>query len=158
VVTFSLAAAADVRVRVLREGRWVASPLSGTFLPGSQRFVWDGTRIAGALRDGTYEVVVEARDHFGAISHGVPFTSDTVAPRVRFIPGGKLRVEISEPSMLTMRIDGEWVRCRAPRAGVLRIPWSGPAARVRIVAWDEAGNASGPVVRTSRASASEPGQ
>jgi hypothetical protein len=36
------------------------------------------------------------------------------------------------------------------RSGVVRIPWAGPASRVRVVAWDAAGNASVPVVRIRR--------
>ena len=147
VMTFSLATAADVRIRIEREGRWVASPLFGSFLPGTQRVVWDGVRRAGVLRDGDYEAVVEAWDAFGAISYGVPFVSDTVAPRVRILPGEKLRIEVSEPAVLTLLIDGRALRHEVKRAGIVRVPWNGAAARVRAVAWDAAGNASGPVVR-----------
>jgi hypothetical protein len=158
VVTFSLAAAADVRIRIERDGRWVASPMSGNFLAGAQRFVWDGFRSAGLLRDGDYEAIVEAQDGVGAISYGVPFLSDTVAPRVRILPGGKLRIEVSEPAVLTLRIDGRALRHEVKRAGVVRIPWTGAAARVRAVAWDAAGNASGPVVRIAASGAAESGQ
>ena len=158
VVTFSLAAAADVRIRIERDGRWVASPLIGSFLPGIQRFVWDGVRYTGALRDGTYEAIIEAQDGIGAISYGVPFVSDTVAPRLRILPSERLRIEMSEPAVLTLRIDGRALRYEAKRAGVVRIPWDGPARRVRAVAWDAAGNASGPVVRIAAPSTPRSGQ
>lgn len=158
VVTFLLAAAADVRIRIEREGRWVASPLFGSFLPGTQRLVWDGVRSAGVLRDGDYEAVVEARDGFGAISYGVPFVSDTVAPRIRILPGEKLRIEVSEPAVLTLLIDGRALRHEVKRAGIIRVPWSGAAARVRAVAWDAAGNTSGPVVRIAPPGAPGSGQ
>jgi hypothetical protein len=153
-VTFSLAAPAEVRVRVVRDDRWVASPLSGSFLPGAQRLVWDGVRSSGTLRDGSYTAVVEATDAVGPVSFAVPFASDTVAPRVRILPGRPLRVSVSEPATLTLRVDGVPLRREVRKAGTVRIPWRGPAARVRAVAWDPAGNASGPVVRVTRADTS----
>ncbi len=149
-LSFGLTAPADVRIRIEREGRWVASPLSGALMPGTQRFAWDGMRAAGILRDGEYRAVVEATGGVGVISYGVPFLSDTVAPRVRILPGKRLRVEVSEPSTLTFVIDGQSLRREVRKAGIAGIPWSGPAARVRVVAWDAAGNASGPVVRIQR--------
>ena len=149
-LAFSLTAPADVRIRVEREGRWVASPLTASFPIGMQAFAWDGARSVGTLRDGEYRAVVEASGESGAISYGVPFLSDTVAPRVRILPGKRLKVEVSEPSMLTFVIDGQALRREVRRAGVVRIPWSGPATRVRVVAWDAAGNVSGPVVRVQR--------
>jgi hypothetical protein len=149
-LTFALAAPADVRVRIEREGRWVASPLASSFLAGTQRLVWDGVRSTGRLRDGDYRAVVEATGGAGAISFGVPFTADTVTPRVRILPGKGLRVDVSEPSMLTFVIDGQALKREMKKAGTVRIPWAGPATRVRVVAWDAAGNASGPVVRLRR--------
>jgi hypothetical protein len=149
-VSFSLAAPADVRVRVVRDGRWVASPLTGSFLPGAHRLVWNGARSSGTLVDGTYSAEVETTDPVGTVSFAVPFASDTVAPRVRILPGKPLRVSVSEPATLTVRIDGVPLRREVKKAGAVRIPWSGPASRVRVVAWDPAGNASGPAVRMTR--------
>jgi hypothetical protein len=149
-LSFTLAGPADVLVRIEREGRWVATPLVGTFPAGTQRFVWDGARSAGALRDGEYAAVVEATTAGGAVSFGVPFVSDTTAPRVRILPGKRLTVDVSEPAVLTFVIDGRSLRREVTRAGPVRIPWSGPARRVRVVAWDAAGNSSGPVLRVRR--------
>ncbi|HEU0246088.1 MAG TPA: peptidoglycan recognition protein [Gaiellaceae bacterium] len=157
-LSFSLAAAASVRFRVVRDDRWVANPLFASFLPGPQRFVWDGVRSTGTLRDGSYQAIVDVDDGVGAISHGVPFVSDTVAPRVRILPGPMLRVEVSEPAVLTLRIGGRALRREVERAGTVRIPWKGAARRVRVVAWDAAGNASHPVVRISRTRTGQAGQ
>jgi hypothetical protein len=151
VITFSLAAPADVRVRILRDSRWVASPLFGSLVPGVQRLVWSGVRASGPIRDGAYSVVVEASDAVGTISFGVPFASDTVSPRVRILSVRPLRVEVSEPAVLTLLVDGVPVRREVKRAGIVRIPSASPVARVRVVAWDAAGNSSGPVVRVTRA-------
>jgi len=151
VVTFSLVAPADVTVRVVRDGQWVASPFAASLLPGAQRLVWNGVRSSGALRDGSYAAVVEARDAVAAISFAVPFTSDTTAPVVRVLSSQPLRIEVSEPAVLSLRIDGVALRREVKKGGTVRVPWRGPAARVRVVAWDPAGNTSGPVVWVTRA-------
>jgi hypothetical protein len=145
-ITYTLTAPALVRIRIERDGRWVASPSIGTFVPATLDFLWNGQRASGRLRDGDYEAVVEAESSVGTISYAVPFVSDTVAPVVRILPGKGLRVQVSEPSVLTFVIDGSSLRREVRGAGVVRIPWSEPARRVRVVAWDAAGNVSTPVV------------
>ena len=149
-LTFALTAPADVRIRVEREGRWVASPLLASYLPGTQRFVWDGARAVGVLRDGEYTAVVEASGEAGAISFGVAFLADSTPPRISVLPGDALRIRVSEPSVLTLVVDGQAFRREVKRAGVARIPWAGSATRVRVVAWDAAGNSSRPAVRIRR--------
>ncbi len=149
-LTFELAATADVRIRIERDGRWVASPLIGSYPAGPQRFVWDGVRGAGVLRDGEYTAIVEAFGGPGKIAFGVPFVTDTTAPRLRILPNERLRVEVSEPAALTLVIDGQPLKVEATRAGVVRIPWAAPVRRVRVVAWDAAGNVSEPAVRVRR--------
>ena len=112
------------------------------------RFAWNGARSSGRLRDGTYSAIVEVTDAAaGVLPVPVPFVVDTTAPRVRILPGRPLRIELSEPASLTLRIDGAIVRREVRKAGVVRIPWSGAARRVRVVALDAAGNSSGPVIR-----------
>jgi hypothetical protein len=149
-LTFTLTAPADVVVRIEREGRWVATPLAGVYAAGTQRFVWDGSRAAGLLRDGAYTAVVEATTDLGTIAYGAPFTSDTVAPRVRFLPGKRLTFDVSEPCVLTLVVDGRTLKRQVARAGAVRISEAGSAARVRVVAWDAAGNSSRPVMRIRR--------
>jgi hypothetical protein len=150
-VRFSLTAPADVRLRVFREGRWVTSPVAASYLAaGSQRLVWNGVRASGELRDGDYSALLEATDGIGTVSAEVPFVSDTLAPRVEILPGRRLRLRVSEPVRLLLRVDGATLKHEAKRAGVVRIPWSGPARRVRVVAWDAAGNTSGQVVSVAR--------
>jgi len=149
-VGFSLTLPAFVRIRVVRDGRWVATPLASSLLAGTQRFVWNGARRVGRLRDGTYTAVVEADDGVAAGSYGMPFSSDTTPPRVRILPGPRLLVDVSEPAVLTFRIDGRPYRYEATRSGIVVVPWRGPATRVRVVARDGAGNVSAPVLRVSR--------
>ena len=158
-IGFSLASPAQVRIRVLRDGRWVATPLSASLPAGPQSFVWDGTRAGGGtLRDGSYTASVDVTDAVGTVSYAVPFVVDATAPVVRILPGTRLRVAVSEPALLVVTVDGTVLRRRVRRAGVVRIPWSGPIRRVRVVAWDSAGNASVPVVRVAQRGARESGQ
>ncbi|CAN5343155.1 hypothetical protein BH20ACT13_BH20ACT13_05080 [soil metagenome] len=156
-IGFSLTVAADVNIRILRGGRWVASPHAAFYEAGAHTFEWNGALAAGRLRDGLYSAVVEASDvAVGAISAAVPFTSDTTAPRVRLLPDRGIRIAVSEPAILYLTIDGARREREVKRAGVVRIPWNGAARRVRIVARDAAGNTSPPAVRVR--SFSQPGE
>ena len=160
-IDFTLANPADVRLRILRDdGTWVATPVVTESLPiGPQRFTWDGSRLAGgAIRDGSYEAVVDVTDAVGTVSLAMPFVSDTTAPVVRILPGSPLQIAVSEPAVLTMLIDGRALRREVEKAGTVRIPWSGPAKRVRVVAWDAAGNKSSPVLRVAKNGSRRSGQ
>jgi hypothetical protein len=155
-VSFTLTTPAAVGIRVVREGRWVASPLTATYTPGTHRFEWNGVRAGGRLKDGDYSLVVEVSDAIvGAVSVAVPFSSDSTAPRVRFVAGRGIRVEVSEPGRLRLRIDGARVEREVRKAGIVRIPWDGAANRVRVVAEDAAGNRSQPAVRSKLAGATQ---
>jgi hypothetical protein len=142
-VGFSLAAPAMVSVRILRDGRWVATPLLAASLPaGTQTVTWDGARSDGRLRDGALSAVVEVSDAFGTVSFGVPFISDVTAPRARFLPGRRVRIEVSEAAELRIWINGVLVRRVVKRAATVLVRWGEPVRRARVVALDAAGNAS----------------
>jgi hypothetical protein len=146
-VRYTLLDPATTRVRVLRDGKWVATLLSEPVPAGAHVLRWDGSKRLGRLLDGSYTAVVEATTAVGTASLEVPFASDTRAPKARILSGRPLRVWVSEPARLTVRVDGHPLTVTAPAAGVVAIPWRGPAARVRVVAWDAAGNAAKPVFR-----------
>jgi hypothetical protein len=147
-VRFRLAAPAEVKVRVLRDGKWVATPFAGPLAAGSRGVVWDGSKRLGRLLDGSYTAVVEATEPLGTSSLSLPFVSDTRAPVVRFLPGSRVRVRVSEPATLVLRIGGRASRLSVVAAGVVLLPAT-PGQRVHVVAWDAAGNASAPVRSSS---------
>ncbi len=152
-VNFSLTAAADVTVRIVREGRWVATPHTASYQPGAHTFEWTGARAAGPLRDGDYSAVLEATDAVvGTVSTEVAFASDTTPPRVRILPARGIRIDVSEPGTLFLTIDGARREREVRRAGVVRVRWEGAARRVRVVARDVAGNTGRAVVRVRRIS------
>ena len=145
---FRLAGQADVRVRVLRDGKWVATAFAGT-MPSGQRLIrWDGSKRVGRLLDGSYAVVVEATDGIGTQAIEVPFLADTKRPVVRFLPGRPLRVWVSEPALLTLRVNGRPLRLQAKAPGVEAVPGFRRIGLARAVAWDPAGNVSVPVRRS----------
>jgi hypothetical protein len=146
-LSFTLSSPAAVRIRVLRDGKYVTTLVNSQLGPGPQRLDWNGSKRIGRLPDGAYEAVVEATDMIGLSTLRLPFVSDTRAPHVRVLKIRPLRVWVSEPSLLTLRVNGVPLRHEATRAGELRVPWTGPAGRVRAVAWDAAGNVSRPAVR-----------
>ena len=141
-VAFTLTAPADVQVRVFRERRGVLALYSASLPPGTRELTWDGLRASGPVRDGAYAILVEATDASTTASIAVPVVLDTSPPRVEVVSGRPLRVRVSEPAALVLRVDGTTVRQQAAKAGVVRVPWSGTPRRVRVVGWDEAGNRS----------------
>jgi hypothetical protein len=150
-VSFTLNAPSTVTARVVREGRWVASPHVASYGAGAHRFEWNGVRSVGRLKDGDYSLVVEASDAIvGTVSVVLPFSSDATAPRVRFAQGRGIRLEVSEPGRLLLRIDGARVEREVKKAGIVRVAWAGAGNRVRAVAEDLAGNRSKPVIRSGR--------
>jgi len=146
-VKFTLVNPAAVRVRVLRGGAWVATPFAGELPAGAHVVRWDGAKRRGRLLDGAYTLEVDATDTLTTSTVALPFASDTRPPTVRILRGSPLRVLVSEPAMLKLRVNGVPVTASAVRAGVVRISWNGRAARVRVVAWDAAGNVGRPAVR-----------
>jgi hypothetical protein len=141
---FQLAAPAEVRIRVLRDGKWVATPFKGPLAAGARRVEWDGAKRVGRLVDGAYEAVVEATDPIATSAVAVPFSADTRQPRIRIVQRSPLRIWVSEPATLTLRFGARNVTRSAVEPGTLRIPKMPRLGIVRVVAWDSAGNRSIP--------------
>jgi N-acetylmuramoyl-L-alanine amidase len=144
---FVLAGPAEVRLRVLRDGKWVATPFTGPLLPGTQRLEWDGSKRIGRLLDGSYDAFLEATDPIGTTRIAVPLVSDTRAPTLKILQRFPLRLEVSEAAELTVRAGGRTFTRQASGAGELPIYGIPRSGVVRIVAWDQAGNPSRPVSR-----------
>jgi hypothetical protein len=141
---FALAAPAEVRVRVLRDGKWVATPFRGPLEAGQRTVEWDGAKRVGRLLDGVYEAVVEATDPIATSSVTLPFSSDTRDPKLRIVQRNPLKVWVSEPALLQLRFGTRTVKREATAAGTLTIPKLPRLGVVRVVAWDPAGNKSIP--------------
>ena len=142
--SFELTAPAEVRLRILKQGKWVATPFKGLLEPGVRKVEWDGAKRVGRLLDGTYDAVVEATDAFATSTVAVPFSADTRQPKVRIVQRYPLRVWVSEPARLTLRFGTRSLVYEALAAGEARVRNAPKLGIVRAVAWDAAGNSSIP--------------
>jgi hypothetical protein len=138
-ITVPLAAPASVTVRILRDGRWVATPLSGAF-DGTQVVRWDGSKRIGRARDGAYVVSVEATDAVGTSSVEAPFSLDRTAPVVRVVSASPPVLRVSEPATLALRANGARRTLRIDAPGTTRIRGIATLRTLVVVARDDAGN------------------
>jgi flagellar hook assembly protein FlgD len=141
---FELGAPAEVRLRILKNGKWVATPFSGPLARGARKLEWDGTKRVGRPLDGGYEAVLEATDTIATSSVVLPFSSDTRRPNLRIVQRYPLRIWVSEPARLTLRFGSRTRSWDAAVPGTARVPNVPRLGVVRVVAWDAAGNSSIP--------------
>jgi hypothetical protein len=142
---FALAAPAEVRLRILKNGKWVATPFAGPLEAGVKKVDWNGAKRVGRLVDGVYEAIVEATDPIATSIVSLPFAADTRQPTLRIVQRSPLRIWVSEPARLTLRFGARSLVHEAAVAGTMRIPKAPRLGIVRAVAWDPAGNKSIPV-------------
>jgi hypothetical protein len=141
---FRLTRPAEVKLRILKQGKWVATPFAGPLDVGAGRVEWDGAKRVGRLLDGTYDAVFEATDEFATSTVAVPFTADTRRPKVRIVQRHPLRLWVSEPARVTLRFGSRSLVHEARAAGEARVLKAPRLGIVRAVAWDAAGNTSIP--------------
>jgi hypothetical protein len=139
-VTVSLTAPATVTVRILRDGRWVATPFSGTLEAGERVVTWDGKKRLGKARDGQHTVAVDAVDGVGTSHVELPFLLDAEAPVIRVVSVEPPRLWVSEAATLTLRVNGARRVARAAGPGTVRIPRIQRLRTLVAVARDAAGN------------------
>ena len=144
---FQLAAPAEIRLRILKQGKWVATPFRGPLEPGAQKVEWDGAKRVGRLLDGEYEAVVEAIDAFATTTVAVPFSADTHAPKVKILQRSPLKLWLSEPATVTLRFGARRLVHPALAIGQTNVLTAPKLGLVRAVAWDAAGNKSRPASR-----------
>jgi hypothetical protein len=139
---FSLAQPATVRLRILRDGKWVATPTLPTSLqPGPQTLTWDGSKRVGRAPEGIYQAELTATNAVGSVKQLVPFTVDRTPPSLRLLSRSpRLRIRLSEAADVVVTADGARTVARKRGAGVVVLPRS--ARVVRAIAYDRAGNRS----------------
>ncbi len=139
-LTVPLTAPATLTVRILRDGRWVATPFAASLGPGSQVVTWDGSKRIGRALDGSYVASVEVVDAIGSSTVEVPFLLDATAPTVRVVSAQPPRIWVSEAVTLDVRVNGARRAVRAASPGVLAIPRIERLRTLVVVARDAAGN------------------
>ncbi len=139
-LTVPLTAAATLTVRILRDGKWVATPFTGLAGPGSQTVTWDGSKRIGRARDGAYVASVESVDAVGTATVELPFLLDATAPTVRVVSAEPPRIWVSEAATLDVRVNGARRVMRSTGPGTLRIPRIERLRTLVVAARDAAGN------------------
>ena len=142
-VAIPLTVAAELTVRVLRDGRWVATPFAGAAEAGTQTVTWDGRKRLGRAMEGGYTLSIEAVDASGGTAKvELPFLLDVTAPVVQVVSSSPPRLRVSEPATLTIRANGARRLVRAVGPGVIRIPRIERLRTLVVTARDTAGNES----------------
>ena len=125
-----------VRVRVLRDGKYVATLTNGrSSAPGHRRST--GTAPSGSAACSTATTRRWSRPPTRSASPRCACRSSRTrsAPVVRVLKGRPLRLWVSEPSLVTLRVNGVALRQDVKRAGEVRVAWrgsGGPGARRRV--------------------------
>ncbi|MEO5633402.1 N-acetylmuramoyl-L-alanine amidase [Gaiella sp.] len=140
-VGFVLTAPATVRLRVLRDGKWVATLANTSFAAGKQTVTWDGTKRVGVAPDGQYTAVIDATDGVGTATTALPFLRDANAPKLR-LALKPARIWVSEAATLTARVNGSIRRLEAPAPGYLTLGGVKRVSTLVAIARDAAGNRS----------------
>jgi len=138
-ITFQLAAPATVRLRVLRDGKWVATPFTGPLQPGPQTLTWNGARLVGRTLDGAYTANVDATDAIGTATVALPFVLDAHPPVVK-LAARPARLWVSEAATATVRVNGSLRRLQAPGPGYLTLSGIRTVKSIVAVVRDVAGN------------------
>ena len=143
-LTVPLSAPATLTVRVLRDGRWVATPAAAPFEAGDQVVTWDGTKRLGRAGDGSYVAAVEAVSADGTSTARVelPFLLDGTAPVVRVVSAVPPRLRVSEAATLVVRANGARRVLRVDGPATVRIPRIERLRTLVVHARDAAGNES----------------
>jgi hypothetical protein len=139
-ITVPLNAPATVTVKILRDGRWVATPFAGALEPGERVVTWDGKKRLGQARDGEHTVAVEAVDAVSTARVELPFLLDATAPIVRVVSADPPRLWVSEAATVTLRVNGAHRVIRTTGPGTARIPRIKRLRTLVAVARDAAGN------------------
>jgi len=139
-ISVPLAGPADLTVRILRDGKWIVTPLAGPFDSGIQTATWDGSKRIGRARDGDYVVSVESVDAVGTARVELPVLLDRTAPVVQVISISPAILRVSEPAVLRVRVNGALRRVTVTKAGIVRLRGISRLRTVVVVARDAAGN------------------
>jgi flagellar hook assembly protein FlgD len=139
-IVVPLTVPATLTVRILRDGKWVATPFTAPVGPGEHVATWDGTKRLGKAADGTYTLTVEAAHDLGTARVELPLLVDATAPLVQVVSDAPPRLRVSEPATLVLRVNGARRTLRVTAAGVVRIPRIERLRTLSGTATDAAGN------------------
>ena len=137
-LSFTLLNPAQVRVRVFRGSKLVATLLDVALGAGPQQLAWDGS----SLPDASYTVSVAAADSLLTVTQTALVRIDRKAPTVRLVSLRAATLRVSEPVVLVVAVNGRWRKLTVKKAGLVRVPHRGTVRGLTAYAVDLAGNKS----------------
>jgi flagellar hook assembly protein FlgD len=141
-ITIPVSQPVAVKVKVLRDGRWVATPFDGPLEAGQHAVTWNGKKRVGAALDGAYTVAVEVTDAVGKSRVELPLLVDATSPRLRVVSATPPRIWVSEAATVTMRVNNARRVVAADAPGTYRIPRVVRLRTLVATARDAAGNST----------------
>jgi hypothetical protein len=138
-LTFRLDAAAAVRVEIWRASKLVGTLLNQAFGVGPAQVSWDGKLGAKRVADGSYQLVLKAKDAVTTVTQAFPIVVDTKPPRLRLVSRSRLRFWTNEPAVVSVTF-GSRRAAKHVRAGYFTLPVLRGARHFTVVATDAVGN------------------
>jgi hypothetical protein len=138
-VSFQLNAAATVRVELWRAQKLVGTLLAQTLGVGPGQVVWDGTVGGKRVADGSYDLMLKAKDSVTTVTQKLPVVVDTTAPRLRLVSRARMQFWTNEPATLTATWGTRRVTKRV-KAGYFSVPSMRGAKHFSVTATDAVGN------------------
>ncbi|HYX76728.1 MAG TPA: peptidoglycan recognition protein, partial [Gaiellaceae bacterium] len=138
-LTFRLDAPAAVRLELWRGKTLVGTLLNQAFGVGPAQVSWDGKLGAKRVADGSYQLVLKAKDALTTVTQAFPIVVDTKPPRLKLVSRSRLRFWTNEPASLTVTF-GSRRTAKRVRAGYFTLPVLRGARHFTVVATDSVGN------------------
>jgi len=139
VLTFRLDAAATVRVELWRSSKLVGTLLNQALGIGPAQVTWDGRLGTKRVPDGSYQLVLKAKDPVTTVTQSFPLVVDTKPPRLRLVSRRRLQFWTNEPA--TVRVSfGSRRSAKRVRAGYFTLPVLRGARHFTVTATDAVGN------------------
>jgi hypothetical protein len=138
-LTFRLDAPATVRVELWRARKLVGTLLNQALGVGPAQVSWDGKIGTKRVPDGSYQLVLKAKDVVTTVTQTFPLVLDTTPPRVRLVSRARLRFWTNEPAVVAVTF-GSRRAAKHVRAGYFTLPVLRGARHFTLVATDAVGN------------------
>ena len=138
-LSFRLNAAAAVRVELWRAQKLVGTLLAETLGLGPGQVTWDGRLGGKRVADGSYDLVLKAKDSVTTVTQKFPVVVDTTPPRLRLVSRSRAQFWTNEPATVTATWGTRRLTKRV-RAGYFSLPALRAARHFSVTATDALGN------------------
>ena len=143
-LSFRLDAAASVRVELWRAQKLVGTLVEQALGIGPAQIAWNGRLGSTRVADGSYELVLKAKDAVTTITQRLPIVVDTKPPRLRLVARRRAQFWTNEPATVTASSGARRVS-KHVRAGYFNLPFLRRARHFTVTATDAVGNKTPPL-------------